>query len=222
MAAFEALSKIFTKTIGERIVTTMMTGYKYVAEAIKAQGITHLFFVPTIMIPTMAELEDTDIKRVTCHDEKAAAYMADGYARASYRPGICLAQNVGSMNLAAGLRDGRMAGSPIIAITGGADTASRYRHVYQEVEDFAVFEPVTKMSVEVDHVRLLPNLLRQAFRSATMHLRMRGRHGNVLAEESEFELTFEDRFSRYPASGRKLISKMSTPLSKNCCRPRGR
>ena len=183
----------------------MMTGFKYVAEAIKAQGITHLFFVPTIMIPTMAELEDSGITRVTCHDEKAAAYMADGYARAAHRPGICLAQNVGSMNLAAGLRDGRMAGSPIIAITGGADTASRYRHVYQEVEDFAVFEPVTKMSVEVDHVRLLPNLLRQAFRSATtgspgpVHLRMRGRHGNVLEEESEFELTFEERFSRYPA-----------------------
>jgi acetolactate synthase-1/2/3 large subunit len=61
------------------------------------------------------------------------------------------------------------------------------------------------MNVEVDHVRLLPNLLRQAFRSATtgspgpVHLRMRGRHGNVLEEESEFELTFEERFSRYPA-----------------------
>jgi acetolactate synthase-1/2/3 large subunit len=183
----------------------MMTGFKYVAEAIKAHGIGHLFFVPTIMIPTMAALEDSGITRVTCHDEKAAAYMADGYARAAHRPGICLAQNVGSMNLAAGLRDGRMAGSPIIAITGGADTAARYRHVYQEVEDFAVFEPVTKMNVEVDHVRLLPNLLRQAFRTATtgspgpVHLRMRGRHGNVLEEESEFELAFEERFSRYPA-----------------------
>jgi acetolactate synthase-1/2/3 large subunit len=184
---------------------TKMTGYKYVAEAIKAHGISHLFFVPTIMIPTMAELEDNGVTRVTCHDEKAAAYMADGYARAAHRPGICLAQNVGSMNLAAGLRDGRMAGAPIIAITGGADTAFRYRHVYQEVEDFPVFEPVTKMSVEVDHVKLLPNLLRQAFRTATtgspgpVHLRMRGRHGNVLEEEGEFELAFEERFSRYPA-----------------------
>jgi len=183
----------------------MMTGDKYFAEAMKAYGVTHLFFVPTIMIPAMAEMEDSEITRVTCHDEKAAAYMADGYARASHRPGICLAQNVGSMNLAAGLRDGRMAGSPIIAITGGADTASRYRHVYQEVEDFSVFEPVTKMNVEVDHVRMLPNLLRQAFRSATtgapgpVHVRMRGRHGNVLEAESDLDLTFEPQFSRYPA-----------------------
>ena len=183
----------------------MMTGDKYFAEAMKAYSVTHLFFVPTIMIPAMAEMEDSEITRVTCHDEKAAAYMADGYARASHRPGICLAQNVGSMNLAAGLRDGRLAGSPIIAITGGADTASRYRHVYQEVEDFSVFEPVTKMNVEVDHVRLLPNLLRQAFRAATtgppgpVHVRMRGRHGNVLEAEGDLDLTFEAQFSRYPA-----------------------
>lgn len=183
----------------------MMTGDQYFAEAMKAYGVTHLFFVPTIMIPAMAEMEDSGITRITCHDEKAAAYMADGYARAAHRPGICLAQNVGSMNLAAGLRDGRMAGSPIIAITGGADTASRYRHVYQEVEDFAVFEPVTKMSVEVDQVRLLPNLLRQAFRAATtgapgpVHVRMRGRHGNVLEAESDLDLIFEAQFARYPA-----------------------
>lgn len=156
------------------------------------------------MIPAMAEMEDMPVTRVTCHDEKAAAYMADGYARAGHKPGICLAQNVGSMNLAAGLRDGFMACSPIIAITGGADAESRYRHVYQEVEDFSVFEPVTKMSVEVDQVRLLPNLLRQAFRTATtgspgpVHLRMKGRHGNVLEDESDLEPVFEEKYSRCP------------------------
>jgi acetolactate synthase-1/2/3 large subunit len=182
-----------------------MKGSRYFAEAMKAYGVTHLFFVPTILIPAMAELEDSEIVRVTCHDEKAAAYMADGFARAGRRPGVCLAQNVGSMNLAAGLRDGFMACSPIIAITGGTDAESRYRHVYQEVEDFDVFEPVTKMSVEVDRVHLLPNLLRQAFRTATtgspgpVHLRIKGRHGNLLEEESNLELAFEERFSRYPA-----------------------
>jgi len=183
----------------------VMKGSRYFAEAMKAYGVTHLFFVPTILIPAMAELEDSEIVRVTCHDEKAAAYMADGFARAGRRPGVCLAQNVGSMNLAAGLRDGFMACSPIIAITGGTDAESRYRHVYQEVEDFDVFEPVTKMSVEVDRVHLLPNLLRQAFRTATtgspgpVHLRIKGRHGNLLEEESNLELAFEERFSRYPA-----------------------
>src|SRR5256886_9533653 len=82
-----------------------MTGNRYFAEAVHAYGTTHVFFVPTIMLPAMAEMEDMGIRRVVTHGEKAAAYMADGYARASRRPGLCLAQTIGSANLAAGLRD---------------------------------------------------------------------------------------------------------------------
>ena len=73
-----------------------MTGNRYFAEAVHAYGITHVFFVPTIMLPAMAEMEDMGIRRVVTHGEKAAAYMADGYARASRRPGLCLAQTIGS------------------------------------------------------------------------------------------------------------------------------
>src|SRR5213594_5182824 len=113
-----------------------MTGNRYFAEAVHAYGISHVFFVPTIMLPAMAEMEDMNIRRVVTHGEKAAAYMADGYARASRRPGICMAQNIGAANLAAGLRDPYMACSPVIAITGGPDSESRYRYLYQEVEDF--------------------------------------------------------------------------------------
>src|SRR2546428_13587016 len=71
-----------------------MTGNRYFAEAVHAYGTTHVFFVPTIMLPAMAEMEDIGIRRVVTHGEKAAAYMADGYARASRRPGLCLAQTI--------------------------------------------------------------------------------------------------------------------------------
>src|SRR5947208_9233706 len=101
-----------------------MTGYRCFAETMKAYGVTHLFFVPTILLEAMAEMEDMDIRRVVTHGEKAAAYMADGYARAAGRPGICLAQTIGAANLAAGLRDAYMAGSPVIAITGGREPKS--------------------------------------------------------------------------------------------------
>src|SRR5881397_712400 len=111
-----------------------MTGDRYFAEAVHAYGTTHVFFVPTIMLPAMAEMEDMGVRRVVTHGEKAAAYMADGYARASHKPGICLAQNIGSTNLAAGLRDAYMACSPVIALTGSSAPNSRYRHLYQEVE----------------------------------------------------------------------------------------
>src|SRR5262249_6820629 len=81
----------------------------------------------------------TDIKRLHVHGEKAAAYMADGYARASGKPGICAAQVIGALNLAAGLRDAWLAHSPVIAMTGGRDPKTKFRKVYQEIDDVPAF-----------------------------------------------------------------------------------
>ncbi|MEA2638717.1 MAG: acetolactate synthase large subunit, partial [Chloroflexota bacterium] len=182
-----------------------MTGSRYFAEALQAYGVTHVFFVPTMLLPAMAETEDMGIRRVVTHGEKAAAYMADGYARASRRPGICMAQNIGSTNLAAGLRDAYMACSPVIALTGGTDPALRYRHFYQEVEDFAAWDGVTKANLHVESTERFPALLRQAFRTATsgapgpVHLDLRGSHGQVLEREAELDGICEPRFASYPA-----------------------
>ena len=76
--------------------------------------------------------------------------MADGYARAARRSGICMAQHIGASNLAAGLRDPYMACSPVIAITGSTLPENRYRHAYQDIEDFGQFDPVTKMNCRVE------------------------------------------------------------------------
>src|SRR5262249_28542818 len=146
-----------------RATKPRMTGNRDFAEAVHASGITHVFFVPTIMLPAMADMEDMGVRRVVTHGEKAAAYMADAYARAARRPGLCLAQTIGSANLAAGLRDAFMACSPVIALTGGVDAATRYRHVYQEIEDFPMWESVTKANFHVDALERFPDLLRQAF-----------------------------------------------------------
>ena len=100
------------------------TGARYFAEVMKGYGITHAFFVPTILMEALAEMDELGIQKILTHGEKAAAYMADGYARAANRPGLCMGQQIGASNLAAGLRDGYMAGSPIIAITGAGRSAS--------------------------------------------------------------------------------------------------
>ena len=183
----------------------MMTGSRFFAEAMQAYGVTHIFFVPTMLLQAMAEMEDMNIRRVVTHGEKAAAYMADGYARASRKPGICMAQNIGAANLAAGLRDAYMACSPVIAITGGPDSESRYRYLYQEIEDLSMFDPVTKFNARIDKLSRLPDLLRQAFREATsgapgpVHLETRGNHGQVVEEEGDLELIVEERHKQYPA-----------------------
>src|SRR5262249_17745192 len=144
-----------------------MTGARLFAEMMRDYEVSHIFFVPAFMLKSFAEMEDMPIARVMVHGEKAAAYMADGYARSSGKPGVCMAQMIGAANLAAGIRDAPMAGSPVIAITGGPAPASRYRHAYQEVDDITQFDAVTKFNAQVDAVTRLPDLTRQAFRVAT-------------------------------------------------------
>jgi acetolactate synthase-1/2/3 large subunit len=146
-----------------------------------------------------------NIRRVMTHGEKAAAYMADGYARASGKPGVCFAQNIGASNLAAGLRDAAQAGVPVIAFTGGPNAVSRHRNYYQEVEDFSQFDPVTKFNGTVDHVSRLPDLMRQAFREATtgapgpVHLRLPGVIADVIDHEADLDLVVDERYARAPA-----------------------
>jgi acetolactate synthase-1/2/3 large subunit len=182
-----------------------MTGARAFAEMMRGYGVSHIFFVPAIMAKALAEMEDMPIRRVMVHGEKSAAYMADGFARASGKPGVCMAQCVGGSNLAAGLRDGYMAGSPIIAITGGPIDQTRYRHAYQEVEDFSQFAPVTKFNACVDSNARLPDLLRQAFREATsgapgpVHLQMQNRGGQSTEQEADLDPHVEPQFASVPA-----------------------
>jgi acetolactate synthase-1/2/3 large subunit len=174
-----------------------MTGSRYFAEAMRGYGVSHLFYVNSIAGQAMQEAEKIGITRVVTHGEKAAAYMADGYSRASHRPGVCLCQDIGTTNLAAGMRDAHMACSPIIAITGGQNDQPRYRHAYQNAEDFRAWDTVTKANYSVDSVERFPDLLRQAFRDATsgspgpVHLELRGNAGQMLEREADFDVVFE-------------------------------
>src|SRR5260370_34023573 len=137
-----------------------MTGAQALAEMLQGYGVSHVFMVPSVLGRTFAEMERrTKIRRIHTHGEKAAAYMADGYARASGRPGVCMAQVVGALNLAAGLRDAWLAHSPVIAFTGGRDPKTKFRKVYQEVDDGPAFETVTKWNATVDAVARSPRLI---------------------------------------------------------------
>src|SRR2546427_9599337 len=77
-----------------------------------------------------------------------------------------MAQVIGALTLAAGLRDAWLAHSPVIAMTGGREPRTKFRKVYQEVDDVPAFEPVTKFNATVDDVARFPDMVRQAFRVA--------------------------------------------------------
>src|SRR3981081_1713392 len=63
----------------------------YIAQALHAYGVTHVFFVDAILRRTLVAMESLGIKRILTHSEKAASYMADGYARIAKRPGVSIA-----------------------------------------------------------------------------------------------------------------------------------
>src|ERR1700751_3918205 len=126
---------------------------------LKGYGVTHVFMVPAVLRRTFAEMERrTDIARIHCHGEKSAAYMADGYERASGKPGICMAQVIGALNLAAGLRVEYLAHSPVSTITGARDPKTKFRKVYQEIDDVPAFELVTKFNATIDDISRAPDM----------------------------------------------------------------
>jgi acetolactate synthase-1/2/3 large subunit len=182
-----------------------MSGARFLAETVHGYGLTHVFFMPYIAPRALMEIEKLGIRRVQTHGEKAAAYMADGYARVKRGPGLCMAQSVGALNLAAGLQDAHLACSPVIAITGRELQIHQQRHAYQEVDHVNPFAAVTKFSAFVAKPEQLPVYLRQAFRAATsgtpgpVHLDLEGIAGQAVVDHAaDLTVIIEAQFAQAP------------------------
>ena len=182
-----------------------MTGGKLLAETVHGYGISHVFFMPYIAPRALMEMEKLGIKRVQTHGEKAAAYMADAYARVKRAPALCMAQSVGAVNLAAGLQDAWLSCSPVVAITGREWQGHQLRHAYQEVDHHAPFSAVTKYSAYVANPAELSHHVRQAFRAATTgtpqptHIDLQGIDGaGVVNVEADLEVLVEEQFAALP------------------------
>jgi acetolactate synthase-1/2/3 large subunit len=185
---------------------TTITGGRCIAEMWKGYGVSHVFFVDAILRRAMVEAEELGIKRILTHSEKAAAYMADGYARVSGRPGFCASQSVGAANLASGLQDPWLAASPVIAMTGAHAMPMQYRNAYQELDHAQLFSGVTKFHAKIETPEQLPFLMRQAFREATtgtprpVHLDIVNHTGELTAAASRaYDTTCESEYAVYPA-----------------------
>ncbi|MGQ9518899.1 MAG: biosynthetic-type acetolactate synthase large subunit [Candidatus Fervidibacter sp.] len=115
------------------------------------------------------------IKFVLCRHEQGAAHMADGYARASGKVGVCLATSgPGATNLTTGVTTAQMDSSPIIAITGQVPTYNIGRDAFQEADVFGILMPSVKHNYMVRDPYDLPRIVREAF-----HVARTGRPGPV-------------------------------------------
>lgn len=185
---------------------TMQTGSAYMAGTLHGYGITHVFLMESMLLHTLVELEERGVQQIISHSEKAAAYMADGYARASRRPAVCMSQSVGAANLASGLQDARLSCSPVIAITGKKPPLFQHRHSYQELDHGQLFAAVTKYHAHAAEPEQVPLYLRQCFREACsgrpgpVHLDIPNHSGEIFdAARAAFDTTIEGTFSQLPA-----------------------
>tara|TARA_B100000963_G_scaffold357494_1_gene379850 strand:+ start:410 stop:2077 length:1668 start_codon:yes stop_codon:yes gene_type:complete len=183
-----------------------LTGARFVAEAVRGYGLSHVFYMPYIMPEAILEMDKLGVTAIQSHGEKAAAYMADAYARVRRGPSLVMAQSVGAANLAAGLQDAYLACSPVIALTGRERQHHLNRNSYQEVDHVKPFASVTKYSAHVPALETLPMYLRQAFRSAVSgtpgptHLDLEGIAGLTISDgEIDAEVIVEQQFTQVPA-----------------------
>jgi acetolactate synthase I/II/III large subunit len=180
-----------------------INGAQWLARALAGTGMTHVFFVESVMRRTLMEFEDLGVTRILAHSEKAAAYMADGYARIAGKPGVCMAQSVGAANLASGLQDPYLGRSPVVALTGRKEPSFQHRNSYQEIAHAPLFAAVTKFSSPVDSTAELPRLLRHAWRAALAdpprptHLDFCGLQGDVIELGQTGEPTVIDPEARH-------------------------
>lgn len=179
-----------------------MKGQQFLAELVRRSEVKAVFFVPTFLYPTLVELARDPVKRVLCHSEKAAAYMADGYAQASGKPTIVIAQGgPGATNLYAGLVDAWQSHTPLLAITPVLPDARYQGNSYQEA--YVDFRPVTKYDAEVRSIDRMAEFFGKAYREMTtgaprpVHLYL---DGALEAAEAEFDFRYLDpRYFSYPA-----------------------
>ncbi len=139
-------------------------------EALRAQGVTTVFgLIGSAAMEIFDALYDaSDIRYIGVHDERTGIHMADGYARASGKSGVFIAgQNgPGATNLVTGLAQAKAAFSPVVSIAGALSTQHIDRDAFQEVDQQALFAPITKRTWTVTQTSRIEEIMAQAFRTA--------------------------------------------------------
>ena len=151
-------------------MTTQMSGGQAAIEALKTEEVSHVFgLIGSATMEMFDALYDApEISFIGVHDERTGTHMADGFARASGKAGVVLAgQNgPGATNLVTGLSQAKAAFSPVVSIAGMLAQGHIYRDAFQEVDQQALFTSVTKKTWTAPSADRVPELFREAFRTA--------------------------------------------------------
>ncbi|MEM2093903.1 MAG: biosynthetic-type acetolactate synthase large subunit [Candidatus Bathyarchaeia archaeon] len=156
-----------------------LSGASALVGALKSQKVQHIFGIPGgSTLPLYDVLCDSDLHHILAHHEQCAAHMADGYARASGFPGVCLATSgPGATNLVTGIATAYMDSSPIVALTGQVPRVMIGRDAFQEADIVGITTPITKHNFQAKSAAEIPLIVKKAFFIAST-----GRPGPVLID----------------------------------------
>ena len=205
-----------------------MTGGQAAVQSLKKEKIKHIFGL--IGSATMeifdALYQEKEINFIGVRDERTGTHMADGYARASNKPGVILAgQNgPGATNLVTGIAQAAAAFSPVVSIAGYFSTKDKLQDAFQGIDQQSLFKPITKKTWTISETKKIPQIFSKAF-----NLAMSPRRGpvqinlprNILSNSKKFninqnEKSYEtDNFSK----GRKKDIKKALKIINSAIKP---
>ncbi|QEW27274.1 Acetolactate synthase isozyme 3 large subunit [Roseovarius indicus] len=151
-----------------------------VVQALKDQGVDVVFGYPGgAVLPIYDEVfQQNDIKHVLVRHEQGAVHAAEGYARSTGKPGVCLVTSgPGATNAVTGITDALMDSIPLIVLSGQVPTFMIGNDAFQEADTVGITRPCTKHNWLVSDTKDLSNIVHQAFHVATS-----GRPGPVLVD----------------------------------------
>ncbi len=195
-----------------------MNGARMVVRALEMEGVRCVFGIPGgSVIPLYDALYDAAFPHILVRHEQAAAHAADGYARASGRPGVCVCTSgPGFTNILTGLATAFLDSVPMVAITGQVSTSLLGADAFQEVDSFGASLPTVKHSILVRSTEEIPSAVRGAF-----ELAVSGRPGPVLVElpvdvqrgEGEFSWPAGEVFPNHHLKQAQDLSRLEDALA---------
>ena len=175
-----------------------ITGAQIALECLKREGVELVFGYPGgANIPLYDALYNSPIRHILVRHEQGAAFAAEGYARATGQPGVCLATSgPGATNLVTGIADAKLDGVPLVCITGQVRTSLIGTDAFQEIDTYGLTIPVTKHNFLVRDAGELLETIPEAFRIAAS-----GRPGPVLVDVPKDVQNQVVDFERWPEPG---------------------
>lgn len=158
---------------------TLQTAAQWLVQALLAEGVDTVFCVPgesyLDVIDALYEVQDR-IRLIVCRHEASATFMAEAYAKASGRPGVCFVTRApGATQASIGLHTAHQDSTPLVLFIGQASSAMLEREAFQEVDYRRVFLPMAKWVAQVDDAQRMLEMVSRAFHTALL-----GRRGPVV------------------------------------------